>query len=820
MEKVVVKGELEGTPLSFETGYLARQALASVKTTLGETVVLTIVVVGEPLPAPTFLPLQVEYMEKMYAGGLISGSRFVKRELRPSDSETLKARLIDHAVRSLFKEDFFNEIQVVSFVLSYDGKNDPGTAAIIGTSAALGLGGLPISGMLGSIKIGLIEGKPVFNLPDDKDEESAVILHLSATKTGIASLESESKQLPEDEFVNLMKEGFEKCQPLIRLQEEFVKKVGVKPYKYVPNQSLKKLADEFYPKVKDELLAKVFGREKTEMFDNLYEIERKLAVEYEGKATLDVIKASMEYVIKKIGREMILGDGKRPDGRKQDEVRPISVETGVLPRTHGSAIFNRGLTQCMSVVTLGSSRLEQMLQGIGGEGSKRYMHHYNMAGFSGGEIDRKMYFPSRRSIGHGQIGENALKAVLPPQEDFPYTIRVVSEILSSNGSTSMAATCASSMALMDAGVKLTAPVAGISVGLVYDDAKNYKLLADIQGVEDHAGDMDFKIAGTETGINAVQLDNKMGGVPVDVLAEAVHKSREIRLGILKKMAEEISEARPELSKYAPKITTIKIDPKKIGDLIGPGGKIIKSITELTGAEIDIEQDGTVCIAAIDDESRKKAEDMIHGLIDEAEIGKVYEGEIDRVEPYGIFVKVTDAIHGLVHVSEIADVYVPDLTSIVEPGEKVFAKAKAIDEMGKLSMTMKGVEGNDEFVKKVTEAAGSGGGRPSGGDGSFGSRPRTGGDRGGDRGGRGSYGSRAPRRESGGYSGNRSGGRPSGYSGGRPGGRPDSRSGGRPGFGSRNDRSRGNYQGRGASGGSASRTDRPQYARKPFDEQVL
>ena len=810
MEKVVVKGELEGTPLSFETGYLARQALASVKTTLGETVVLTVVVVGDPLPAPTFLPLQVEYMEKMYAGGRISGSRFIKRELRPSDAETLKARMIDHAVRSLFKEDFFNELQVVSFVVSYDEKNDPGTAAIIGTSAALGLAGMPISTMLGSIKIGLIDGKPVFNLPDDKDEESNGILHLSASKSGIVSLESESKQLPEDQFVELMKEGFEKCQPLIALQEEFVKKAGAKPFAYVPNTSLKKLADELYPKIKDELLAKVFGHEKIEMFQNLDEIERKLAVEYEGKATLDVIKASMEYVIKKIGRQMILGDGKRPDGRSLDEVREITTEVSVLPRTHGSAVFNRGLTQCMSVVTLGSSRLEQMLQGIGGEGSKRYMHHYNMSGFSGGEIDRKLYFPSRRSIGHGQIGENALKAVLPPQEDFPYTIRVVSEILSSNGSTSMAATCASSMALMDAGVKLLAPVAGISVGLVFEDAKNYKLLADIQGVEDHAGDMDFKIAGTEHGINAVQLDNKMGGVPVAVLAEAVHKSREIRVGILKKMAEGISEARPELSKYAPKITTIKIDPKKIGDLIGPGGKIIKSITEATGAEVDIEQDGTVCIAAIDDESRKKAEAMVHGLIDEAEIGKVYEGEIDRVEPYGVFVKVTDAIHGLVHVSEIADVYVPDLTSIVQPGEKVFAKAKAIDDMGKLSMTMKGVEGNDEFVKKIAEAAGSGGGtggerRPSGGDG-------------GDRGGRGgSYGNRAPRRDSGSYSRERSGGRP----------------GGRPSYGNRNDRSSsqaqrpGGYRGgnssgssNGRSGGFSGGSEQPRFGRKPFDEQVL
>lgn len=729
MKKVIVTGELEGTALSFETGYLAQQAAASVKTTFGDTVVLTVVTVGDMLPAPTFLPLQIEYMEKMYAGGIISGSRFIKREMRPSDAETLKARLIDHAVRSLFKDDFFNETQAVSFVLSYDGKNDPGTAAILGTSAALGLAGLPISGMLGSIKIGILDGKPVFNLPDDQDEESEIILHLSASKSGIVSLESESKQLGEDQFVSLIREGYKMCQPLIALQEEFVSKAGAKVYNYVPNESLKALADELYPRVKDELLSDVFGREKTEMFDNLAGIERKLAVEYEGRATLETIKASMEYVIKKLGRNMILDEGKRPDGRKLDEVRSISAEVGVLPRTHGSSIFNRGLTQCMSVVTLGSSRLEQMLQGIGGEGTKRFMHHYNMPGFSGGEIDRKLYYPSRRSIGHGQIGENAIKAVLPPQEDFPYTIRVVSEVLSSNGSTSMAATCAASMALMDAGVKLDAAVAGISVGLVYENDKNYKLLADIQGVEDHSGDMDFKIAGTKNGINAVQLDNKMGGVPVDVLSEAVHKSREIRLGILKSMSEAIAESRPELSKYAPKISTIKIDPKKIGDLIGPGGKIIKSITEETGAEIDIEQDGTVCIAAVDDESRKNAEAMIRGLIDEAEIGKVYEGEIDRVETYGIFVKVTEAIHGLVHVSEIADVYVPDLTAIVKPGEKVFAKAKAIDDMGKLSMTMKGVEGNDEFLKKVTEAADRGGQRPSGEN-------------------------RAPRRDNRGYSGGR------------------------------------------------------------------
>lgn len=716
-EKVIVKGEFEGVPVSFETGYLAPQALASVKTQFGETVVLTLVTVGEPLPAPTFLPLQIEYMEKMYAGGLISGSRFIKRELRPSDSETLKARLIDHAVRSLFKDDFFNELQVVNFVLSYDGKNDPGTAAIWSTSAALGAAGLPISSLVGSVKMGLSEeGKPIFNLTDDLDQDNQVILHLSATKTGIASLESESKQLPEDKFVELMKAGFDKCQELIALQNEFVKKVGAKPFNYVPQNHLKELANELVPKSRKDLEDKVFGREKVEMFHNLDKIERDLAVEYEGKATLDVIKASMEYVFKKLGREMIMDEGKRPDGRKLDEVREISVEVGVLPRTHGSAIFNRGLTQCLSVVTLGSTRFEQMLQGLGGEETKRYMHHYNMAGFSGGEIDRKIYYPSRRSIGHGAIGENALKAVLPSQEEFPYTIRVVSEILSSNGSTSMAATCASSMALMDAGVKLLAPVAGISVGLIYEGPEKYKLLADIMGVEDHAGDMDFKIAGTENGINAVQLDNKMGGVPVEVLSEAVHKSREIRLGILKKMNDGISEARHELSPYAPKISTIKINPEKIGDLIGPGGKIIKGITEETGAEINVEQDGTVSVAAVDEESRKKAEAMVHDIVDEAEIGKIYEGEIDRVEPYGVFVKVSGAIHGLVHVSEIADVYVPDLTRIVKVGEKVFAKAKAVDEMGKLSMTMKGVEGNDELIKKITEAAAAsprGEGRPGG-----------------------------------------------------------------------------------------------------------
>lgn len=770
-EKVIVKGEFEGVPVSFETGYLAPQALASVKVQFGETVVLTLITTGEPLPAPTFLPLQVEYLEKLYAGGMISGSRFIKRETRPSDAETLKARLIDHAVRPLFKDDFFNEIQIVSLVLSYDGQNDPGTAAIWGASAALGVGGLPVSGLIGSIKIGVLDGVTTFNLSDEKDEESDIILHLSATKNGISSLESESKQIPEGKFVELMEQGFEKCQEIIDLQEEFVKESGAKVFAYVPNNHLKDLASEILPKVKERLIKEVFGNEKVEMFDNLSKIERELAAEYEGKEPLDVIRSAMGYVFKKLGREMIIDNGKRPDGRKEDEVREISVDVGVLPRTHGSAIFNRGLTQCLSVVTLGSTRFEQMLQGIGGEDTKRYMHHYNMPGFSGGEIDRKLYYPSRRSIGHGAIGENALKAVLPSQEEFPYTIRVVSEILSSNGSTSMAATCASSMALMDAGVKLTAPVAGISVGLVYENENKYMLLADIQGAEDHAGDMDFKIAGTEDGINAVQLDNKMGGVPVKILVEAVHKSREIRVGILKKMAEGIAGARPALSKYAPKISTIKIDPKKIGDLIGPGGKVIKSITDETGAEIDIEQDGTVSIAAVDEESRKKAEDIVHGIVDEAEIGKVYEGEIDRVEPYGVFVKVTEAIHGLVHVSEIADVYVPDLTRIVKPGEKVFAKAKAIDEMGKLSMTMKGVEGNEEFIKKITELASNSGSGHGGYDRASSGRDSRGG-------------SRYPRRDS------------------------------------RRDSSDGGFRGRPSYSNREKSNQRPRFERKPFDERVI
>lgn len=701
MQKISLKGKIEGTPLVFETGQLAFKSLASVKTMLGETVVLTLVNVGNVMEDATFLPLTIDYIEKLYAGGLISGARFLKREIRPTDEEVIKARVIDHAIRSLFSPDFFHQVQVVNIVLSYDGKNDPGLAATLGSSASLMISGLPFKGPLGSLKIGLRGGNPIFHLPDDEDETSDLIMRLSVTEKGITSVELEANEMAEDVFSEVVQKGYEKARELIKFQNEFVRKVGVRSFTYVPNTKIDEASKAISASCKKDIEKIIESGDSIEIQNGIDALIEKVKAENEGKISANIVQAAVWATVKRVVREFIKR-GKRIGGRKVDEMRPLHIETGVLPRTHGSAIFQRGLTQVLSTVTLGSTRFEQTLQSLTGEETRRFMHHYNMPGYATGEIDQKIYIPSRRSIGHGAIGENALKRMIPAQDVFPYTIRVVSEVLSSDGSTSMASTCCATLALMDAGVKIKSPVAGISVGLVYEKEDSYVLLTDITGLEDACGDMDFKIAGTKNGITAVQLDNKIGGIPFSVLRSAVIQSREARLKILDEMNKVMPAPRKDLSQYAPKISTIKIDPKKIGDLIGPGGKVIKGIIEATGVEIDIQEDGTVAIASTDENMRKEAEVMIHNITDEPEIGKEYEGKVDRIESYGIFVSVSRAISGLVHISEISDRYIPDLQKIFKVGDRVNVKIISVDEQGRVNFTMKGVAGNDEIEKKIAE----------------------------------------------------------------------------------------------------------------------
>jgi len=702
MNKVTIKGEVEGFPIIFETGTLAYKSLATVRTQLGETVVLTLVNVGEPLEEAGFLPLNIDYIEKLYAGGLISGARFLKREIRPTDEEIIRARLIDHAIRSLFPSDFTNQLQVVNIVLSYDGKNDPPLAALLGTSACLMISGLPFNGPIGAFKIGIKGDTPVFHLLDDEEAVSNLVMYLSATKRGITGMEVEAGELEEESFIQIMEEGFEKAKYLMELQEEFAKKVGVTPIPYVPGKKIKEATEEISGDCEKEIKGFIFSKKDSlEIQKELDNITEAMREKYEEKFSSVVISEAVKGIVKKLVRkEAMLG--RRISGRALSEIRPIEMAVGVLPRTHGSAIFQRGLTQVLSTVTLGSTRFEQTLQSLAGEETRRFMHHYNMPGYASGEIDPKIYIPSRRSIGHGMIGEKALKRMVPQQDVFPYTIRVVSEVLSSDGSTSMASVCASTLALMDAGVQIKAHVGGISTGLIYNSEKEYALLIDISGIEDGCGDMDFKVAGTTNGITAIQLDNKIGGVPVFVLKDAISKSKEARLEIIEKMKEVIPAPRKTLSKYAPKISTIKINPSKIGDLIGPGGKVIKGIIEATGVEIDIQQDGTVAIASTDEKMRKEAEEMILNITEEPELGKEYDAKVERVESYGIFVSASKAIFGLVHISEIIDGFVPDIKKIFKVGDKVRVKLIGIDDKGRLTFTMKGVSGNDEFKKRIEE----------------------------------------------------------------------------------------------------------------------
>jgi len=687
--------------LTIETGKLAKQANAAVTVTCGGTVVLvTACMSKKPRTDISFFPLMVEYQEKTYSAGRIPGG-FFKREGRPTQKETLTCRVIDRPIRPLFPEGFFNDVQVVATVLSSDGENDPDVLALVGASAALTISDIPFNGPVGAVRVGLVEDQFVLNPTYAQREESAMDLVVVGHEDGIVMIEGETKEIPEQKVVDALAFAAEQLKPIREIQNEFRKQAGKEKAEvelFNPHPELKgKIAELVGGRLTD--VYKIGEKEQREEALNtlLDEIISDLSVFEAYKVddkdvSVGHIRMMFDQIEYEEVRRLIFEEGKRADGRGLKDLRGLNSEIDVLPRTHGSSLFTRGQTQSLAVVTLGTRRDEQMVESLSGLSYDNFMLHYNFPSFSVGET-RPSRGPGRREIGHGALAAKSLKAVMPVKDDFPYTVRVVSEILESNGSSSMASVCAGCLSLMAAGVPISAPVAGISIGLVSDREKGkYCLLTDIMGLEDHFGDMDLKIAGTKDGITAIQLDLKIKGVPVDVLAQGIEQAKEARLAILENMTSAIAEPKPETSSFAPRIVSTQVPVEKIGEVIGPGGKMIKKIIELTGAaSIDIDDEGTVLISAVDQESAQKALDFVNGLMQEPEVGKIYDAVVAKVTNFGAFCEFLPGKQGLVHVSEFSDEYVKDLEAICKVGDKFKVKLVEIDKMKRLNLSKKQAE---------------------------------------------------------------------------------------------------------------------------------
>ncbi len=704
MKSVVNKSvEIAGRTLSFEVGRLAQQATSSALARYGESVVLAAVVVGREDKSKDYFPLSVEYQERLYAGGRIKGSRWVKRE-RNTDEETLSARLIDRSIRPLFPKDFKNEVQVIVMVLASDTDNDTDVLAINAVSAALAVSPIPWNGPIGSVRMGWEDGKLVVNPANGNRSGVDLDLVVSSTDSLVTMLEAGANQIPDDVMLSAIKTGFEDSQKVIKLINELVESAGKDKLKVEKKildpelvSSIKKSAQ---PLVEDYLASA--AKKEGSSLDSIV----TTLVEGLDASVKNEVPGIVEEVVYQTLRKNVLDKSHRLDGRKLDEIRPLNIEVGVLPRVHGSAIFQRGQTQALTVTTLGSPALGQTLESAEGEEIKRYMHHYNFPPFSTGETGR-VGSPKRREIGHGALAERGLAPVIPAEAEFPYAIRLVSEILSSNGSSSMASTCGSTLSLMDAGVPIKAPVSGISVGLVTDDsypAKNskYLLLTDIIGLEDHYGDMDFKIAGTETGITAIQLDTKVPGLTLEIVEETFTRSRSARMEILKAMLEVIPEPRKNLSTYAPKIRTVKIPVDKIGELIGPGGKNIKKLMAETSSTIDVEDDGSVFVSGSDEAGVAKVMEYLSGLAKEVVPGETYIGTVARMQPFGAFVNILPGKDGLVHVSQMAQGFVQDPSTILHEGQSVKVWVTEIDDQGRINLSMLFDESGAPVVKAREE----------------------------------------------------------------------------------------------------------------------
>lgn len=690
-EKQVFSTEWAGQKLSIEVGQLAKQASGAALVRYGDTVVLT-AAVGSKKPRPgDFFPLTVNYEEKMYSVGKVPGG-FLKREGRPSDKATLTARLIDRPIRPLFAEGFRNEVQITSTVFSVDQDCSPEMAAMLGSSIALCISDIPFDGPIAGVDVGLIDGKYVINPTPEQFEKSDINLTVAGTYEAINMVEAGAKEVSEEAMLEAIMFGHEEIKRLCKFQEKIVQAVGKEKREIELFVSDPELEAEVKTASEAKMKTAIKTEEKKAREAAIEDVKEEILETYKAKeledeaAVLAEVAHILEMIEKDEMRRLISQDKIRPDGRKVNEIRPLSSETGLLPRVHGSGLFTRGQTQALSICTLAPLREHQIIDGLGTEEYKRFMHHYNFPQFSVGETGPRRA-PGRREIGHGALGERALQYVIPSEEEFPYTIRLVSEVLESNGSSSQASICGSTLAMMDAGVPIKAPVAGIAMGLVKlgDD---YTILTDIQGMEDHFGDMDFKVAGTKDGITALQMDIKIDGLSRQILHEALEQAKEGRLHILEHLNATIAGPRETLSPYAPKIVTLSIKPEKIKDVIGPGGKQINNIIDETGVKIDIEQDGTVYVASQDEEMNKKAIQIIEDIVREVEVGEIYTGKVRRIEKFGAFVELFKGTDGLVHISELAHERVGKVEDILKLGDEVKVKVIEVDHQGRVNLSRK------------------------------------------------------------------------------------------------------------------------------------
>ncbi|MBP1968057.1 polyribonucleotide nucleotidyltransferase [Virgibacillus natechei] len=700
--KQVFSTEIAGKKFSVEIGELAKQANGACMIHYGDTSVLCVATASkEPKDLP-FFPLTVNYEERLYAVGKIPGG-FIKREGRPSEKATLTSRLIDRPIRPLFPDGFRNEVQVISTVMSVEQDNPSDIAAMIGSSIALSISDIQFAEPIAGVKVGRVDGEFIINPGIEQEEKSDIALTVAGTKDAINMVEAAAEEVPENIMLDAIMFGHEEIKRLVAFQEEIVQAVGVEKSSVTLFEPDEEIATNVEQKAKDKLAAAIQVFEKHEREEAITKVKDETLEQYaeEEPEVIKQVKSVLDHMTKEEVRRRITKEKLRPDGRKIDEIRPLSSRINVLPRTHGSGLFTRGQTQALSICTLGALGDVQILDGLDLEESKRFMHHYNFPQYSVGETG-PIRGPGRREIGHGALGERALEQVIPSDKEFPYTIRLVSEVLESNGSTSQASICASTLAMMDAGVPIKAPVAGIAMGLV-KSGDDYSILTDIQGMEDALGDMDFKVAGTENGVTALQMDIKIDGLSKEILEEALNQAKIGRIQILDSMLATIEEPKTQLSEYAPKILTMNINPDKIRSVIGPSGKQINQIIDDTGVKIDIEQDGGVFISSTDASMNEKAKKIIEDLVREVEVDQMYLGTVKRIEKFGAFVEIFKGKDGLVHISELAEERTNKVEDVVSIGDEIMVKVKEIDHQGRVNLSRKAVLKEEQEKQKQAES---------------------------------------------------------------------------------------------------------------------
>ncbi|MBC9875162.1 polyribonucleotide nucleotidyltransferase [Macrococcoides bohemicum] len=687
-EKKVFTTEWAGRPLTIETGQLAKQANGAVLVRYGDTVVLSTATASKEPRDVDFFPLMVNYEEKLYAAGKIPGG-FNKREGRPGEDATLTSRLIDRPIRPLFPKGYRNDVQVISIVMSVDPNNSPEMAAMIGSSMALSVSDIPFEGPIAGVNVGLIDNKFIINPNVEAREQSILDLQVAGHFDAVNMVEAGAKEVTEEKMLEAIMFGHDEIKKLVTFQKEIIAELNPVKKEFVPVETNKEVEEAVTKQAEAlNLAAAIQTQEKQAREERITAIKVQIVENFQeqGEEVIAIVNKTFDALVKAEVRRQITEDKVRPDGRRPDEIRPLSSEVGLLPRAHGSGLFTRGQTQAFSIATLGALGEHQIIDGLGVEEEKRYMHHYNFPNFSVGETG-PVRAPGRREIGHGALGERALLQVIPDEKEFPYTIRVVSEVLESNGSSSQASICGSTLALMDAGVPIKAPVAGIAMGLVKKD-EHYTILSDIQGMEDALGDMDFKVAGTSKGITAIQMDIKIDGLSEDILREALEQARIGRLHIMEHMLSTISEPSASLSPYAPKIKIIHINPDKIRDVIGPGGKKINEIIDATGVKLDIEQDGTVFIGSSDEEMIAKAQELIENIVREAKVGEIYMSTVKRIEKFGAFVEIFPGKDALVHISQLAKERVNKVEDVIKMGDQFLVKVTEIDKQGRVNASRK------------------------------------------------------------------------------------------------------------------------------------